>query len=116
MTLQKDMDEDRKRERAEMDAPDTEQLASSSAERDVGARKVVHGGLGEHGIVLKLGLAERGAVAGNEDQLGYKAREAHGEDGGRINGVSPRDLLSLTLQSPEREIGKGTNLCRCASA
>ena len=86
----------------EGDAPNTEKLSSSSAERDVGTRKVVYGRLGEHSIVLKLGLAERGAVAGNEDQLGYKAREAHGEDGDRIDSVSPRDLLSLTLQSPER--------------
>ena len=70
MTLQEGMDEDRKRECAKMDAPDTEQLASSSAERNVGARKVVHGGLGEHGVVLQLGLAERGAVASDEDQLG----------------------------------------------
>ena len=98
------------------DIPNTEQLASSGAERDVGTRKVVYGRLGEHGIVLELGLAERGAVAGNEDQLGYKAREAHGEDGDRINSVSPRDLLSLTLQSPEREKAEGTHPCRCASA
>lgn len=26
--------------------------------------------LGEHGVVLELGLAERGAVAGNQDELG----------------------------------------------
>ena len=101
MTLQEGMDEDRKRECAEMDAPDTEQLASSSAERDVGARKVVHGGLGEHGVVLKLGLAERGAVAGNKDKL--SCRHAHTEYKNKGNMVSTRDLLSLTLQSPERE-------------
>ena len=77
MTLQEGMDEDRKRERAEINAPDTEQLASSSAERNVGARKVVHGGLGEHGIVLKLGLAERGAVAGNKHKLGCVHVHAH---------------------------------------
>ena len=75
MTLQ-GVDKDKKRKRAEINAPDTEQLASSSAERNVGTRKVVHGGLGEHGVVLKLGLAERGAIAGNEDQLGYR-RERH---------------------------------------
>ena len=54
------------------DIPNTEQLASSGAERDVGARKVVDRSLGEHGVVLKLGLAERGAVAGNEDKLSYR--------------------------------------------
>lgn len=49
--------------------PDAEELASSSAERDVSASKVVDRRLGEHGVVLKLGLAKRGAVAGDEDKL-----------------------------------------------
>ena len=57
-----------KRDRS--DAPNTEELSSSSAEGDVGASEVVDSGLGEHGVVLKLGLAERGAVAGDEDKLG----------------------------------------------
>ena len=86
MTLQKGMDEDKKRKRAEINAPDTEQLASSSAERDVGARKVVHGGLGEHGVVLKLGLAERGAVAGNEDKLGWRSRKQSSHQRGANEG------------------------------
>ena len=33
------------------------------------AVEVVDGALGEHGVVLELGLAERGGVAGDEDQL-----------------------------------------------
>jgi hypothetical protein len=34
------------------------------------AVEVVDGGLGKHAVVLKLGLAERRGVAGDEDQLG----------------------------------------------
>jgi hypothetical protein len=54
------------------DAPDTEELSSSGTESDVGTSEVVDGSLGEHGVVLKLRLAERGAVAGNEDKLGWR--------------------------------------------
>lgn len=39
----------------------------------------MNGGLGEHGVVLKLGLAQRRAVAGDEDQLGLaRAESLHG--------------------------------------
>ena len=31
---------------------------------------MVHGSLGEHGVVLKLTLAERGSVGRDDDQLG----------------------------------------------
>jgi hypothetical protein len=31
---------------------------------------VVDGGLGEHGVVLELRLAERGSVGSDDDQLG----------------------------------------------
>ena len=34
------------------------------------ARVVVHASLGEHGVVLNLGLAERGSVVGDDNQLG----------------------------------------------
>ncbi len=37
--------------------------------------KVVDIGLGEHGVVLKLALAERRSVAGNDDQLGLSRTE-----------------------------------------
>lgn len=33
-------------------------------------REVVDRGLGEHGVVLELRLAQRGRVAGNNDELG----------------------------------------------
>ena len=69
------------------DIPNTEQLASSGAERDVGTRKVVYGRLGEHGIVLKLGLAERGAVAGNEDKLGWRSRKQSSHQPGANEGM-----------------------------
>ena len=43
------------------------------------AVEVVDGDLGEHGVVLKLGLAQGRAVAGNEDQLGLAGAEGlHG--------------------------------------
>ena len=40
------------------------------------AREVVDGGLGQHGVVLELRLAERGSVAGNDDKLGLASAEA----------------------------------------
>lgn len=41
--------------------------------------EVVNGGLGEHGVVLKLGLAQGRAVAGDEDKLGLAGAEGlHG--------------------------------------
>lgn len=37
------------------------------------------GGLGEHGVVLELRLAERGSVGSNDDQLGLaRAQSLHG--------------------------------------
>jgi len=36
----------------------------------VGAGEVVDGGLGQHGVVLELRLAERRGVASNDDELG----------------------------------------------
>lgn len=51
--------------------PDTEQFTSSRSESNVGARKVVDGGFGKHGVVLEFGLAQRGAVTSDQDKLGY---------------------------------------------
>lgn len=43
------------------------------------AREVVDGGLGEHGVVLELRLAERGSVGSDDDQLGLAgAQSLHG--------------------------------------
>lgn len=43
------------------------------------AVEVVDGGLGEHGVVLKLGLAQGRAVSGDEDKLGLaRAESLHG--------------------------------------
>ena len=40
------------------------------------------GGLGQHGVVLKLGLAQRRAVTSDEDQLGLAGAESlHGRLG-----------------------------------
>jgi hypothetical protein len=46
------------------------------------AVEVVDGGLAEHGVVLELTLAERGSVAGNDDELGLA--RADGLDGGLV--------------------------------
>jgi hypothetical protein len=51
-------------------APDTEKLSGSSTKSNVGASKVVDSGLGEHGIVLKLRLAQRRAVSSNQHEFG----------------------------------------------
>jgi hypothetical protein len=40
---------------------------------------VVDRGLGQHGVVLQLRLAERRGVAGDEDQLGLARAESYGE-------------------------------------
>ena len=50
--------------------PNTEELSSSGTQRNVRARKVVHGRLREHSVVFNLGLAQRGRVPGDEDELG----------------------------------------------
>lgn len=39
------------------------------------AREVVHGGLGQHAVVLQLRLAERRGVASNDDELGLARTE-----------------------------------------
>lgn len=46
------------------------------------AVEVVHGGLGEHGVVLEFGLAQRRAVASNKDEFGLAgAKGLHGRLG-----------------------------------
>jgi len=47
-----------------------EVLSAGGTELDVGAGVVVDTGLGQHGVVLDLGLAKRRAVTGDDDQLG----------------------------------------------
>ena len=49
---------------------DPEVLAACSAQLVVVAGVVVDTSLGQHGIVLDLGLAEWGCVVGNDHQLG----------------------------------------------
>lgn len=53
---------------------------------------MVHGGLAEHGVVLELRLAERGGVAGDDDELGLAGAE--GLEGGL---VTKSDLAGLFL-------------------
>ena len=47
-----------------------EVLSAGGTELDVGASVVVDTGLGQHGVVLNLRLAKRGAVTREDDQLG----------------------------------------------
>ncbi len=54
-------------------------LAAGRAEVEVGAVVVVDGGLGEHAVVLELGLADGVAVVGDDDDLG--AADAEGSHG-----------------------------------
>lgn len=54
---------------------DSEVLSASSAEVQAVTLIVVDGGLGEHGVILKLRLSQGRAVVGDEDQLGYNSVE-----------------------------------------
>lgn len=47
-------------------------LTAGGTKVDVVASVVVNTSLGEHGVVLNLGLAEGGAVTGDDDELGYR--------------------------------------------
>lgn len=47
-----------------------EVLSAGGTELDVGASVVVDTGLGQHGVVLNLRLAKRGAVTREDNQLG----------------------------------------------
>ena len=49
---------------------DPEVLATSSAKLVVVASVVVDASLGQHGVVLDLGLAERWSVVGDDHQFG----------------------------------------------
>ena len=57
------------------------------------AVEVVDGGLAEHGVVLKLRLAERRGVAGNDDELGLAGAE--GLEGGLVTKSDLAGLLWL---------------------
>ena len=56
-------------------SPNTEELSSGSTKSHVSSSKVVNRGLRQHGVVLKLGLAQRRAVAGDQDKLSYKSED-----------------------------------------
>lgn len=64
---------------------------------------MVDWGLGQHGVVLQLGLAERRGVAGDEDQLGLARAEGYSDvmlaRGHDFLSVYRDALSKLTLQS-----------------
>ena len=51
------------------DGGHAEVLTATSAQVDAVALVVVHGGLGEHSVVLNLGLSQGRAVVGHENEL-----------------------------------------------
>ena len=77
-------------------SPNAEKFASGSTQRHVRTSKVMNRCFGQHGVVLQLGLPQRRTVSGDQHKFGYIPRL-----------ISSRDLLSLTLQSPWKEAGKG---------
>ncbi len=59
------------------------------------AGEVVDGGLGQHGVVLELRLAERGSVAGNDDKLGLAGAEAL--EGGLVTEGDPIEVNIMRI-------------------
>lgn len=51
-------------------SPNSEEFTSSSTQRDVRARKVVHRRLREHGVVFQLRFAQWRAVTSDQHKLG----------------------------------------------
>jgi hypothetical protein len=67
---------------------DVEELSASGSKLNVGSRVMVDRDLGEHSVVLNLGLPQRRAVVSDEDKLGLV--EAEGLEGGLVS----KDSLS----------------------
>jgi hypothetical protein len=68
------------------------------------AVEVVDGGLAEHGVVLELTLAERGGVAGNDDELGLAHTD--GLDGGLV--AAKKSTISIARGvSDSRRLTRG---------
>jgi len=76
-------------------SPNPEEFPGGGSQGHVRTSKVVNRGLGQHGVVLQLRLPQGGAVPGDQHKLGCRLRL-----------ISSRDLLSLTLQSPGKEVRK----------
>jgi hypothetical protein len=65
------------------------------------AREVVDGGLGEHGVVLELALAEGRGVGRDDDQLGLaRAQSLHGRLGtqGDLTGLHHQGEPGVDLE------------------
>ena len=97
--------------------PDAEELSRSGTKGDVGTSEVVDRSLGEHGVVLKLGLAERGAVACDQDKLGWNAIASIDMERKQKDSPSAQGTFSASRSSPRRELQRnGAHPCRCACA
>ena len=64
------------------------------------AGEVVDVGLGQHGDVLKLALAERGSVAGDDDKLRLTGTEGLAIDNQREPVKQKRDQVPVCAQVP----------------
>ena len=69
------------------------------------AVEVVDVGLGEHGVVLELRLAERRGVASNDDELGLAAAESL--EGRLVSEGDCGDWVSIAVASRAAEIRHG---------
>ena len=76
-----------------INVPDAEKLSGSGSKSNIGTSKVVHSGFREHGVVLKLRLAQRRAVTSNQDELGYSTKDQ----------CQFRGTFSASRSSPRRE-------------
>ena len=57
------------------DGGDGEEFSNGGSELDVVSLEVVHIGLGEHGVVLKLSSSDGRAVLGDDDEFGLSLSE-----------------------------------------
>lgn len=64
------------------DSADSEKSTTSGSELVVTALEVVDGALGEHGVVLNLGLSQSRGVASDDHELGLTLSQ--GLDGGLV--------------------------------
>ena len=90
-------------DKQEGDVPNTEELSSGRTKCNVGTSEVMDRSLREHGVVFQLRLAERGAVAGNQDELGCRTKTCPRGEEHAENTSSAQGTFSASRSSPRRE-------------
>ena len=83
--------------------PNTEELSSGRTKCNVGTSEVMDRSLREHGVVFQLRLAERGAVAGNQDELGCRTKTCPRGEEHAENTSSAQGTFSASRSSPRRD-------------